>query len=611
MSRRLLIFVIVLVSIALGGIIYVQLYYIKNAYAQNELHFDEKVNAALNDLVDKLEQKETVDIIHEELNSRKRRSKTKPVRRLNSDVEVVTGTPRIYKVSDFVLTQPGNDSLLFVNFNDSLFHTLVVSDTILKSGVSWTALSKEEVIVLENNRTNRIERSYVKYKGKAKQKEKEKRKTVSSYSWSSTNDSLLLGSDEYNLVQNNIFVDDEGNRRTTYTYRVGNDETIRIERKFIDQKANQIKTVLEKMVTETDANFNSYRKKLKYELIDSLLNSSLKQNGVEIPYEYSVFSEKKGNEKLPKTFAFDSTTTNKKYETSLFPNDIIPKKDKLVIYFPERQSHLVKSLSLLLPSSLAFSLIIIIAFAISIMMVIKQKKISDIKTDFINNMTHEFKTPIATISLAADTIVNPKVIGDQSRINHFIRIIKDENKRMNLQVERILQMSLLDKSELDLNKIPTNLHQLIQKAVDNIQMQAGELKGKIELNLNAHEDRFEVDEIHFTNVINNLLDNALKYSNGTPQIAITSNQTSNGIIISVEDNGIGMSKEVQSKIFDKFFRVTKGNIHNIKGFGLGLSYVKAIIEAHAGQISVKSELGKGSRFDISLPKKKSGNGRNG
>jgi two-component system phosphate regulon sensor histidine kinase PhoR len=600
MSRRLLIFVIVLVSIALGGIIYVQLYYIKNAYAQNELHFDEKVNAALNDLVDKLEQRETVDIIHEELNSRKKSPKTKPIQKVDRDVEVVVGTPRVYQVSDFVLTHPVSDSILFVNFNDSLFHTLVVSDTILKSGISWTASTEEEVIVLKDKSTNRIERNYLKFKGKAKQKEKEKRKTVSSYSWSSTDDSLLLSSNEYDIVQNNIFLDDEGNRRTTYTYKVGNEETIRIEKKFIDKKADQIKTVIEKMVTETDASFNIYRKRLKYELVDSLLNGSLKQNGVEIPYEYSVFSEKKENEELPKTSTFDSTTTNKKYETRLFPNDIIPKKDKLVIYFPERQSHLVKSLSLLLPSSLAFSLIIIIAFAISIMMVIKQKKISDIKTDFINNMTHEFKTPIATISLAADTIINPKVIGDQSRINHFIGIIKDENKRMNLQVERILQMSLLDKSELDLNKVPTSLHLLIQKAVDSIQMQVSELKGKIELNLNASEDIFEVDEIHFTNVVNNLLDNALKYSNETPQISITSNQNSNGIIISVEDNGIGMSKEAQARIFDKFFRVTKGNIHNVKGFGLGLSYVKAIIEAHGGQISVKSELGKGSRFDILL-----------
>jgi hypothetical protein len=241
MSRRLLIFVIVLVSIALGGIIYVQLYYIKNAYAQNELHFDEKVNAALNDLVDKLEQRETVDIIHEELNSRKKSPKTKPIQKVDRDVEVVVGTPRVYQVSDFVLTHPVSDSILFVNFNDSLFHTLVVSDTILKSGISWTASTEEEVIVLKDKSTNRIDRNYLKFKGKAKQKEKEKRKTVSSYSWSSTDDSLLLSSNEYDIVQNNIFVDDEGNRRTTYTYKVGNEETIRIEKKFIDKKADQIK----------------------------------------------------------------------------------------------------------------------------------------------------------------------------------------------------------------------------------------------------------------------------------------------------------------------------------------------------------------------------------
>jgi len=595
MSKKLLIFVIVLVSIALGGIIYVQLYYIKNAYDQNETHFDEKVNAALNDLVDKLEQKETVDIIHEELSSPKK--KVRPIRKPKSDV-------------DIFVREPQRDSVVLVEINDSLVHTLIIADTIYKSGNSWTTTA-EEVIVVGENKTRKNKQSYYRVKEKNKTKGKDKGKTVSSYTWSSDDNTIITGTNDHHLIQDNIFIDDNGNKRASYVYEVGNNETIRIERKFIDEKAHSIKRVIEKMVTETDANFNFYRKKLKYELVDSLLGSSLKQNGVEIPYEYSVFSEKRGIEKLPKTRSFDSTTFDKTYETNLFPNDIIPKKDKLVIYFPERKSHLVKSLSFLLPSSLIFSLIIIIAFAISIMMVIKQKKISDIKSDFINNMTHEFKTPIATISLAADTIVNAKVIGDQSRINHFISIIKDENKRMNMQVERILQMSLLDKSELDLKLVKTNLHDHLKKAVDNIQMQVNELKGKIELNLNANESNFDIDEIHFTNVVNNLLDNALKYSAGIPEITISTNQTGAGFVISIEDNGIGLSKEAQSKIFDKFFRVTKGNIHNIKGFGLGLSYVKAIVEAHGGQIIVKSELGKGSRFDILLPQKKNGNGRTG
>jgi two-component system, OmpR family, phosphate regulon sensor histidine kinase PhoR len=597
MSRKLLIVVIVLVSFALGGIIYVQLYYIKNAYAQNELHFDEKVNAALNDLTDKLEQKETVDIIHKELGHRIRQSK--PIKKTGIKVEVAANPlKKTYKSSNFILKPPKSDSIVFLAVNDSLVHTLIVTDSINKSGISWTT-TKEDIVIVGKNKTKKIEKSHTISKGK--KKDKDKRKTVSSYAWSSSDDNVVVVSNDTNqLLQNNIFIDDEGFKRENFVYKSGNNETIRIERKFIDEKANKIKTVIEKMVTETDADFNIYRKRLKYELIDSLLNSSLKQNGVKIPYEYSVFSEKNAVEELPKTAAFNASTTNKKYETRLFPNDIIPKKDKLVVYFPERQSHLVKSLSFLLPSSLIFSLIIIVAFAISIMMVLKQKKISDIKSDFINNMTHEFKTPIATISLAADTIVNPKVIGDQSRINHFIGIIKDENKRMNLQVERILQMSLLDKSELDLNKVPTNLHQLLQKAVANIQMQFNELKGGIELHLNAQEYDFELDEIHFTNVINNLLDNALKYTNGNPKIIITTQQTDKGVLVSVEDNGIGMSKEAQSKIFDRFFRVTKGNIHNIKGFGLGLSYVKAIVEAHGGQISVKSEVGKGSRFDIRL-----------
>ena len=608
MSKKLLIFVIVLVSLALGGIIYVQLYYIKNAYAQNEVHFDEKVNAALNDLVDKLEQNETVEIIHEELSNKRKR--VKPKKEINTKYDIFV-EPSIEVAEDiaYIIKPIEADSIVLLE--DSLVQTLIVTDSISKSVVSWTTSTEQEIVVLGENGTKSTSRSYIRFKDKNKRKNKSKDKRVSSFSYSSGDNAVVVGSNDHELIQNNIFIDDDGNKRTSYVYEVGNNETIRIERKFIEEKAHNIKRVIEKMVTETDASFNIYRKELKYDLVDSLLGSSLEQNGVKIPYEYSVFSDKKGTKKLPQTHTFDSTTTDKKYNANLFPNDVIPKKDKLVIYFPERQSHLLKSLSFLLPSSLVFSIIIIIAFAISIMMVIKQKKISDIKTDFINNMTHEFKTPIATISLAADTIVNPKVIADQSKVNHFIRIIKDENKRMNLQVERILQMSLLDKSELDLNCVRADLHQLLQKAVDNIQMQVGELKGRIELNFQAKESNFYIDEIHFTNVVNNLLDNALKYSSKHPQITISTSDSSKGMIVSVEDNGIGMSKEAQTKIFDKFFRVTKGNIHNVKGFGLGLSYVKAIVEAHDGQITVKSEPGKGSRFDILLQQNKNGNGRAG
>lgn len=575
MSKKLLIFVIVLVSFALTGIIYVQLYYIKNAYAQNELRFDQKVNMALSDLVDKLEQNETFEIIHKEL-----KGNFIPSQSQKQHINYSVSTPKL-------------DSVIFIELSDSLVEDLIFIESSVVKNKTWNT-SNNSVVVIGDKKPEEVN---VKVKSKSKSKWKRKGKNsnyeVESETWVINADTSLI----------------DRTASSNYYFQPNEKQTVSVERHVIDEKALQIKRVIRKMVTESDANFNDYRKKLKYELVDSLLRSSLKQNDLDLVYNYSVFSENNIQNKLPHSNEFDAASENKKYEADLFPNDIIPKHDKLVIYFPGRQGHLLKSLSFLLPSSLVFSLIIIIAFAISIMMVVRQKKISDIKSDFINNMTHEFKTPIATISLAADTVINPKVINDQGKIGHFISIIKEENTRMNLQVERILQMSLLDKRELDLNLSQIDLHQLLQKSVQNINMQLLNKEAKIKANFNATQSIFDVDEIHFTNVVNNLLDNALKYSKEALQIIISTEQTDQGIILSVEDNGIGMTKEAQTKIFDKFYRVTKGNIHNVKGFGLGLSYVKAIVEAHGGKIHVKSELNVGSRFDIFIPQKRNGNGK--
>jgi signal transduction histidine kinase len=382
-----------------------------------------------------------------------------------------------------------------------------------------------------------------------------------------------------------------------------------LKKEVIEKKKKKIKNVVNKMVAESDDHYVYTRKRLNYLLMDSLLRNSFNERDITLPYEYSVVTDSTERMETSSTPGFDKNTEYRKYETVLFPNDIVPKTDKIVIYFPERQKHLIKSLSVLLPSSLFFSLIIIVAFSISITMVLKQKKISDIKTDFINNMTHEFKTPIATISLAADTIVNPKMIGDTDKIKQFIGIIKDENKRMNMQVERILQMAQLDKKEMELNFELLDVHILILRAIGNIDIQLKQLNGKISTKLEALDSFVSVDEIHFINIVNNLLDNALKYTDNAPEILVSSSQLGNGILLSFWDKGFGMSKEVQGRIFEKFYRVTKGNIHNIKGFGLGLSYVKAIVELHGGRISVKSEQNKGSRFDIFLPQKNKENGK--
>ena len=245
-----------------------------------------------------------------------------------------------------------------------------------------------------------------------------------------------------------------------------------------------------------------------------------------------------------------------------------------------------------------------LCFAYTIYVIFRQKQISVIKNDFINNMTHEFKTPIATISLATDSIGSPKVINEESKIRRFLNIIKQENKRMLSQVEKVLQMAQIDRKELNLKKVSIDLHEVIEKVVGNASLKVESREGQIMTDLQAENHLIEGDATHITNVVANLIDNAEKYSEEKPVIKVSSRDKKGGVVFTVEDNGIGMSKDSVKHIFEKFYRIPTGNVHNVKGFGLGLSYVKAIIEAHQGNISVKSELGKGSRFSVFLPLKK-------
>ena len=237
---------------------------------------------------------------------------------------------------------------------------------------------------------------------------------------------------------------------------------------------------------------------------------------------------------------------------------------------------------------------------------LRQKKLGEIKSDFINNMTHEFKTPIATISLAVDAMRNEKVLQDRDKMGYFSTIIKEENQRMNRQVETILRASQLERREADLNLKPVHVHKVINDVVDNFTLQMEEKKGKVELLLNAQNDLIDADEVHFSNLVNNLVDNAVKYAKEgvPPVIKLTTHATTKNFVMRIEDNGIGMNRETLKRIFERFYRAHTGNIHNVKGFGLGLSYVKTMVEAHDGDIKAESTLGKGTTFTIEMPLKK-------
>ena len=273
----------------------------------------------------------------------------------------------------------------------------------------------------------------------------------------------------------------------------------------------------------------------------------------------------------------------------------------LSIIVPHQKGLIWKEMIWFILGAILFTIIITTAFFITVRTLLKQKKLSEIKSDFINNMTHEFKTPLATISLAVDALKNEKVSANKEKSDYFTGIIKEENKRMNKQVETILQAALLDKKEVQLNMKRLLAHDIIINVLNNINLQVEEKGGKIDVELEAENDLIMADEVHFTNVINNLLDNAVKYSKDNLYIKLSTKNAGNYLKIKIEDNGIGMNKETLHRIFEKFYRAHTGNVHNVKGFGLGLSYVKTMIDAHHGSIKAESVLGKGSSFTISLP----------
>ena len=251
--------------------------------------------------------------------------------------------------------------------------------------------------------------------------------------------------------------------------------------------------------------------------------------------------------------------------------------------------------------SIMFMIILVFSFYYTISTIFKQKKLSEIKNDFISNMTHEFKTPISTISLACEVLSDNSIEKTKEKTGNYVKMISDENKRLSLLVENILQTAILDKGQFKLKVQSTDIHAVIEQTIENIKLQVENKQGEITTSLNAEKHIINVDRIHITNIIFNLIDNALKYSTTQPVIKILTKSNKNGIYIFVKDNGMGISKENQQRVFDTMYRVHTGNVHNVKGFGLGLSYVKAVVEKHGGLIKVESELNKGSTFIVYLP----------
>ncbi|MCA0931485.1 HAMP domain-containing histidine kinase [Lutimonas saemankumensis] len=327
------------------------------------------------------------------------------------------------------------------------------------------------------------------------------------------------------------------------------------------------------------------------------LDNELRARNIQTKFEFGVFNEDLITKVKSDRFVEKRGYT---YNVPLFVTDDI-EDYTLFVSFPEKKEYILSTISWILILSALFIFIIILSFASALYQLIKQKQISEIKTDFINNMTHEFKTPIATINLAIDSIRNPKIIGDKEKVIRYSQMIREENKRMHAQVENVLRISKLEKNQLDLSKDVVDLHDIIEDAVSHVSLIIKDREGEITLSMEAKQSEISASRFHMTNVVTNMLDNAIKYSEGSPIIKMETVNAGNSIVLKITDKGIGMSKNVQRKVFNKFYREQTGNVHNVKGHGLGLSYVKSIVEKHHGQVYVESEKGKGSTFTMKLP----------
>ncbi len=376
----------------------------------------------------------------------------------------------------------------------------------------------------------------------------------------------------------------------------------------LSSKISNKKAVLKDVLEDFMLKNRTVHERVDAKTLDSLLRNELKEKGLEYPIEYAIGNKyTNGPMQFLSSSNMDKTTKQKlfttKYAAVLFPNDVYQNGQQLLLYFYNSDYHIFKGIWLNILGSLFMIGIVFYCFYIAVTNIIKQKKMAEIKNDFINNMTHEFKTPISTISLACEVLAEGNKNTNTPAMTRYLGIIRDENKRLGSQVEKVLQTALLDRGDLKMKIADINLHEVLESAIHNIKPQFELKNGFVSLEANATFDTVKADIVHISNIIFNLMDNAMKYNNLTPELKIITENILGGIQIKFIDNGLGMTEESQKLIFDKFYRVPTGNLHDVKGFGLGLSYVKKMMEEHSGYIKVKSKLGQGSTFELFLPQK--------
>jgi two-component system phosphate regulon sensor histidine kinase PhoR len=400
---------------------------------------------------------------------------------------------------------------------------------------------------------------------------------------------------------------------STYSNSLLN-ESYKLNPQLLDLELDSItfnKLLSKKSVLDTDANLerkkktfqelsqlDKYARKVDEEL-QRIIREELQNRPIEADFEFAIYQDGFATRVQSDDFDFLAEAT---WGYPIYKNSNLETEPYLLyLNMPDRKKYILSSVAGMALLSLMFTTVIVVAYSNAIKQIFKQRQISQIKTDFINNMTHEFKTPIATINLALDSLKHPKISSDPDKVSNYLRMIREENKRMHSQVENVLRISKLERDDLNIDKEPLDMDEIIEDSISHIQLILEEKGGVIKTHLGALRTEVLVNESHITNVVVNVLENAIKYTEGTPVIDVFTENIKDKLVIKVRDQGIGMSKQAQRKIFQKFFREHTGDIHNVKGHGLGLAYAKRILDDCHGEINVDSIKGKGSTFSIYLP----------
>ena len=626
MSKIKINFVIAFMSVALVGLISLQVYWIKHDITIKEEQFEQNVSMVMQNIVEKFESHRALNyigstffdsdsstnysgngasanitskLLAQEFENQKNSGDTSRKTRVHSSIKVFKKNNKeiVTFFDNQVIIAPGADA--FQKFKDNFDWDQLQSEDLyyypvdpadenlnihLKQGRDVNKTVKINAD-LEQSKSS----SYTYNDTANNSKVKVNYSSTTGKNYVISYKTIQRKQDSLMKVFDNILDDDNAQ------------STILNGREKVEVAMRRYKALIKQMSFELGQADTESAKHEDFKKLDTLIKAELRNHFILLPYKYAVIDVRNDSVIYSSAKIDSQSIASSNMRTQLFPNDIIAKPFVLMIDFPGKLRYVLANVWPILILAALFTLIILLGFTYTIRVIFQQKKLATIKNDFINNMTHEFKTPIATIGLAAESIKNPKVYNDLTKLEFYANIIKQENTRMNDQVTNVLRMAQLDKGELKLQFTEQNLHEIINHVLQNNRLIIADKNGFVHTDLTAKSHLISADLTHLSNSINNLIDNAIKYSNDILDITVKTWNGNEGVYISVADKGIGMSTESYKKIFESFYRATTGNLHDVKGFGLGLSYAKTIIEQHHGTINVKSEKDKGSTFTIYLP----------